>query len=123
MKENAKWNEVNNRIGGVKGVIKMDNGEKKLPRLVQYDMRERDVAEWAQTKKEFAKRYNLKKIIDCKVAFETEIWRILVMNDEDEDFQNQDDFKDLEDIINQKLEENLELTTKLSTYFSLELLN
>lgn len=98
MKENAKWNEVNNRIGGVKGVIKMDNGEKKLPRLVQYDMRERDVAEWAQTKKEFAKLYNLRKIIDCKDGY-LSLTR-LVMNDDEEDFQNQDDFKDLEDILN-----------------------
>ena len=36
------------------------------------------------------------------------------MNDVDEDFQNQDDFKDLEEILNNKLEENIELTTKLS---------
>jgi hypothetical protein len=51
----------------VKGVLKLDNGEKKLPRLVQYDMLERDLKEWDQTKKEFARRYDLKKIVDCKL--------------------------------------------------------
>ena len=61
----SKWQEVNQRIGGVKGVLKIENGEKKLPKLVQYEMLDRDVAEWKQTKKEFAKRYNLKKVIDC----------------------------------------------------------
>jgi hypothetical protein len=62
----SRWKSVNQRLGGVKGVLKIDEGEKKLPRLVQYDMLERDNAEWNQTKKEFAKRYNLKKIVDCK---------------------------------------------------------
>ena len=36
------------------------------------------------------------------------------MTEDDEDFADQDDFKDLEDILNQKLEMNLEITTKLS---------
>ena len=30
----SKWSQINQRIGGVKGVLKLDNGEKKLPRLV-----------------------------------------------------------------------------------------
>jgi hypothetical protein len=37
-----------------------------------------------------------------------------VMTEDDEDFANQDDFKDLEDILNHKLEENLDMTSKLS---------
>jgi hypothetical protein len=36
------------------------------------------------------------------------------MTEGDEDFADQDDFKDLEDILNQKLEENLDITSKLS---------
>ena len=66
MKAGSKWSQINQRIGGVKGVLKLDNVEKKLPRLVQYDMLERDLKEWDQTKKEFARRYDLKKVIDCK---------------------------------------------------------
>lgn len=71
MKNTSKWSQVNSRIGGVKGLLRLDNVEKKLPRLVQYDMLERDLKEWDQTKKEFAKRYNLKKIIDCKLEIVT----------------------------------------------------
>ena len=36
------------------------------------------------------------------------------MTEDDEDFAHLDDFKDLDDILNQKLEESLDITAKLS---------
>ena len=57
-----------NKAGGVQKLLSTDDMEKKLPRLVKYEMKERDFKEWGDTKKEFARRYNLKKIINGNLA-------------------------------------------------------
>ena len=61
-----KLTKVMDKVGGLKGVLKLDNLEKKLPRLVKYEMLDRDKKEWDDTKKEFAKKYGLKKIVNGK---------------------------------------------------------
>lgn len=54
------------KVGGIDSILKLNSIEKKLPKLVRYDMAERDVQEWEDTKKEFAKKYGLKKIVTGK---------------------------------------------------------
>jgi len=88
---------------GVAEIKNQTHIESRLPKLTISEISNKDQDDWRHTKIEFSKQFGLKKIID-------------IMNEEDEDFENVDEFHNFEVILKDKLAKSKDTRAQLGIF-------